>query len=115
MGISRSATVVCAYLIATRGMTPRDALEHVIARRDVVWPNAGFQRQLDIYATRLRGEHPRAPTRKLRKILPAHLAPPPSPSMSMAMSVAPARSARPHPHQYLPSELPPIARRGSMG
>ncbi|KAI0689789.1 protein-tyrosine phosphatase-like protein [Cytidiella melzeri] len=52
MGISRSATVVCAYLIATNQMTAHDALEFVKTKRSVVNPNHGFQRQLQIFASR---------------------------------------------------------------
>ncbi|CDO69767.1 hypothetical protein BN946_scf184766.g12 [Trametes cinnabarina] len=48
MGISRSPTVVCAYLIAQKSMSPREALEFVASRRQIVSPNPGFRRQLDI-------------------------------------------------------------------
>ena len=78
MGISRSATVVCAYLIATTAMQPHEAVEFLQAKREIVCPNAGFRRQLDVYAARLRG------SRKLRKA--AH--PPPS-----------------HPHAHSHSQL----------
>jgi atypical dual specificity phosphatase len=50
MGISRSATVVCAYLVATTRMTPREALAAVKAKREIVCPNLGFRRQLEEYA-----------------------------------------------------------------
>ncbi|KAF8479531.1 protein-tyrosine phosphatase-like protein, partial [Russula ochroleuca] len=46
MGISRSATVVCAYLIATMRMTPDEALAAVKEKRGFVSPNMGFLRQL---------------------------------------------------------------------
>jgi atypical dual specificity phosphatase len=49
MGISRSATVICAYLIATTRMTPREALAAVRAKRSIVSPNMGFLRQLEEY------------------------------------------------------------------
>ena len=52
MGISRSATVVCAYLIATTPMTAPEAIDFVTERRPVVSPNVGFQSQLDVYAER---------------------------------------------------------------
>ncbi|KAI0280849.1 protein-tyrosine phosphatase-like protein [Russula aff. rugulosa BPL654] len=55
MGISRSATVVCAYLIATMRMTPDDALAAVREKRGFVSPNIGFLRQLEEYAIRLHG------------------------------------------------------------
>ncbi|KAG5642630.1 hypothetical protein DXG03_002468 [Asterophora parasitica] len=50
MGISRSATVVCAYLVASSGMSAKEALEHTQARRGIVCPNVGFRKQLDTYA-----------------------------------------------------------------
>ncbi|KAF9245356.1 protein-tyrosine phosphatase-like protein [Melanogaster broomeanus] len=45
-GISRSATLVCAYLVATTPMGALDALAHVQAKRGIVAPNLGFRRQL---------------------------------------------------------------------
>lgn len=55
MGISRSATVVCAYLVATAKMTPDEALVAVRAKRGIVHPNIGFRRQLEQYADQLQG------------------------------------------------------------
>ncbi|KAA1469059.1 phosphatases II [Dentipellis sp. KUC8613] len=52
-GISRSATVVCAYLMATMDMTPTQAVSYVKAKRGIVSPNIGFLRQLNAYAARL--------------------------------------------------------------
>jgi atypical dual specificity phosphatase len=49
MGISRSATVICAYIIATTMMTPDEALAAVRAKRGIVCPNLGFLRQLEEY------------------------------------------------------------------
>jgi atypical dual specificity phosphatase len=49
MGISRSATVVIAYLIATTKMTPHEALAAVRAKRAIVRPNRGFMSQLQEY------------------------------------------------------------------
>ncbi|KAH9977516.1 protein-tyrosine phosphatase-like protein, partial [Russula compacta] len=46
MGISRSATVMIAYLIATTKMTPREALAAVRSKRAIVRPNPGFMSQL---------------------------------------------------------------------
>lgn len=51
-GISRSATVVCAYLVATTDMTAKASIEHVQSVRGIVCPNIGFRRQLDEYSTR---------------------------------------------------------------
>jgi len=45
-GISRSTTVVLAYLMAKRGMTLRQAFERARKARSVIWPNCGFMRVL---------------------------------------------------------------------
>ena len=55
MGISRSATVVCAYLIAEEGLTGPAAIDFVRERRPISCPNIGFQRQLDEYALKVHG------------------------------------------------------------
>jgi len=49
MGISRSTTVVLAYLVATTKMTPREALAAVRSKRAIVRPNRGFMSQLEAY------------------------------------------------------------------
>jgi Dual specificity phosphatase, catalytic domain len=49
MGISRSATAVIAYLIATTTMTLHEALAAVRAKRAIVRPNRGFMSQLQEY------------------------------------------------------------------
>lgn len=51
-GVSRSATVVMAYLMATAGMTYPEAHEHVRKARHFVCPNHGFRRQLREFAAR---------------------------------------------------------------
>ncbi|KDR80591.1 hypothetical protein GALMADRAFT_240917 [Galerina marginata CBS 339.88] len=51
-GISRSATVVCAYLVATTDMTAAASIEYIQSIRGIVCPNIGFRKQLDQYATR---------------------------------------------------------------
>ena len=93
MGMSRSATAVCAYLVAERGMHPTDALAHVVARREIVCPNPGFRRQLDVFHKRLHD------ARKLYKAWrPApRVIPPPR----VTPRVIPQRQ-----HYYLPSEAP---------
>ncbi|THH32571.1 hypothetical protein EUX98_g1620 [Antrodiella citrinella] len=48
-GISRSATLVAAYLMYTRGLDPADALKHIRQYRSNVNPNEGFLIQLDIF------------------------------------------------------------------
>ncbi|KAF9005997.1 protein-tyrosine phosphatase-like protein, partial [Cyathus striatus] len=49
-GISRSATVVCAYIIATEYKHASEAVEFVQSRRGIVCPNLGFRTQLATYA-----------------------------------------------------------------
>ena len=52
-GLSRSATMVTAYLMSHRGMRLDDAIAHVIAARPAVHPNPGFVRELVAYDKRL--------------------------------------------------------------
>lgn len=49
MGMSRSATIVIAYLMKHRSMSRLEALHHVKMRRPMIQPNAGFCNQLEIY------------------------------------------------------------------
>ena len=53
MGISRSATVVCAYLVATTSMNATEAIDFVREKRDVACPNIGFRHQLEKYSNQL--------------------------------------------------------------
>lgn len=48
-GLSRSATVVAAYLMWSRRINATQALEAVRRAREQVWPNPGFQEQLVVY------------------------------------------------------------------
>jgi atypical dual specificity phosphatase len=52
MGISRSATVVSAYLVATKKIPGANAIAFVQKKRPIACPNLGFRKQLDIYASR---------------------------------------------------------------
>ena len=45
-GISRSGTIVIAYLVQQKAMTFKEALAFVRGKRSVVHPNSGFQKQL---------------------------------------------------------------------
>lgn len=56
MGASRSVSVVAAYLIASRGMSPTEAVAQVKARRAVAAPNWGFLTQLDEFAAVLEAD-----------------------------------------------------------
>ncbi|KAI0738585.1 protein-tyrosine phosphatase-like protein [Daedaleopsis nitida] len=102
MGISRSATVVCAYLVAAHGFAPHDAIDFVIAKREIVCPNLSFRRQLDIYAARLHGG------RKLRKLSLSSAAPSPSPAPAKP---TPAHThSHGHGHGHGHAHAPPVAR-----
>lgn len=59
LGISRSATVVCAYLIATTNLSARESIAHVQSLRSIVCPNIGFRKQLGEYATRYVEDKPK--------------------------------------------------------
>ncbi|KAI1791828.1 phosphatases II [Ganoderma leucocontextum] len=109
MGISRSATVVSAYLVATTLMQPHEAIEFVQSKREIVCPNLGFRRQLEVYASRLRG------TRKLRKLVP-----PPIRATVTYNSIFTDHfrwQRTPEPVRFCPPPPPSTARtrRGSMG
>jgi atypical dual specificity phosphatase len=52
-GMSRSASIVIAYLMAMKGMSLQSALMFVKARRRIVRPNRGFMAQLNIFEHRL--------------------------------------------------------------
>lgn len=45
-GVSRSASVVIAYLMKEMGLPALDAMTYTRKRRPIVFPNPGFQRQL---------------------------------------------------------------------
>ncbi|KAL4068195.1 phosphotyrosine protein [Scleroderma citrinum] len=53
-GVSRSTSVVCAYLIAEYGYEPSQAIQYVKSRRRSAEPNFGFVQQLHEYAAKLR-------------------------------------------------------------
>lgn len=48
-GISRSSTVLCAYLMKSLGLSREDAFAKISAVRSIVRPNPGFWRQLQVY------------------------------------------------------------------
>ncbi|KAF8227731.1 phosphatases II [Tricholoma matsutake] len=49
VGISRSPTVVAAYLMKTRKMGHLNAIRFIKAKRPIVCPNHGFVRQLEVF------------------------------------------------------------------
>ncbi|MCJ1275982.1 phosphatase [Puttea exsequens] len=48
-GVSRSSTVVCAYLMQSHGMSSKQAIDFVQSKRSVVRPHLGFEKQLRIW------------------------------------------------------------------
>jgi len=48
-GVSRSATIVCAYLMATENLTLTEAIEEVRKCRPCICPNHGFKKQLQLW------------------------------------------------------------------
>ncbi|ELR20038.1 dual specificity phosphatase [Acanthamoeba castellanii str. Neff] len=54
-GVSRSASVVMAYLMHAHGLTLKQAFIHVKQRRTSVRPNGGFMEQLDAFERELHG------------------------------------------------------------
>jgi len=48
-GVSRSATLVCSYLMKKKQIDTQTAIKIVIDGRDIIHPNSGFIRQLDEY------------------------------------------------------------------
>ncbi|KAE8833469.1 hypothetical protein PTNB73_05143 [Pyrenophora teres f. teres] len=51
MGKSRSATLVCAYLIWKHGVSPAQALQQLCEGRPICEPNVGFTEQLEVWAS----------------------------------------------------------------
>lgn len=54
-GVSRSATIVVAYLIKFKGWTAFEALSYVRSRRERAKPNASFWNQLLDYQSKIQG------------------------------------------------------------
>lgn len=48
-GVSRSSTIVAAYLMKTQQMNHHEAIKFLRSKRGIVDPNRGFVRQLRIY------------------------------------------------------------------
>lgn len=55
-GMSRSATIVIAYIMKTKGLTLHQAFAHVKKCRPIAQPNFGFMKQLEQFEARLRTE-----------------------------------------------------------
>ncbi|KAF6745438.1 dual specificity protein phosphatase 12 [Ephemerocybe angulata] len=60
-GISRSATIVAAYLMKTRNLNPQAALKMVRDTRPIISPNSGFLEQLEVFYEAFYTVSPEAP------------------------------------------------------
>lgn len=56
MGVSRSATIICAYLMWKHRISREDALKWLREGRPRATPNKGFMEQLDMYEAMLHAE-----------------------------------------------------------
>lgn len=56
-GVSRSATIVCSYLMKHNKMTTHEALLYLKCQRSCVQPNTGFLRQLDEWYNQIQESH----------------------------------------------------------
>ena len=54
-GVSRSASLIMAYLMKYKGMSLRGAYDFLKTKREIIHPNTGFFRQLVDYERKLRG------------------------------------------------------------
>jgi protein-tyrosine phosphatase len=61
-GVSRSASFVIAYMIREKGMSFDEAIAHVKKIRPCVFPNIGFTKQLQEYASTIRNRLTKAST-----------------------------------------------------
>lgn len=52
-GVSRSATIVIAYLMSEHRMSFQDAFKYVRSRRSIINPNDGFRKQLQTFQKEL--------------------------------------------------------------
>lgn len=62
-GISRSATILAAYLMKKNNLTAREAIQALERKRWQVYPNDGFIRQLQQYERHVRKEGQGSPLR----------------------------------------------------
>lgn len=56
MGVSRSATFVCAYLMWKHNINSESALKWLREGRERASPNQGFMEQLDVYDSMLNAD-----------------------------------------------------------
>ena len=74
-GVSRSVSVVAAYLMAERGWSPKDAVEFIKTKRVIANPNFGFVQQLSEYARELSRESLSPHSNAMHSYLPPYSAP----------------------------------------
>jgi len=55
-GVSRSPTIILAYLMKCHGMNLKEAFTHFKTRRPYIFPNIGFWRQLLVYEESIFGK-----------------------------------------------------------
>ncbi|KAJ7460662.1 protein-tyrosine phosphatase-like protein [Mycena latifolia] len=67
-GVSRSATVVCAYLVATTSMTAPESVAYVQAKRSVVCPNLGFRKQLETWSVKFYANNGKRPSGRVSRL-----------------------------------------------
>ncbi|KAJ7089714.1 protein-tyrosine phosphatase-like protein [Mycena belliarum] len=67
-GVSRSATAVCAYLVATTSMTAPESIAYVQAKRSVVCPNLGFRNQLQTWSAKFYADSAKRSGSRVSKI-----------------------------------------------
>jgi len=48
-GVSRSSTLVCAYIMQSQGLNTKDAIDFVRSKRQKIHPNLSFQMQLEAW------------------------------------------------------------------
>uniref|UniRef100_A0A7S2J4T0 protein-tyrosine-phosphatase n=1 Tax=Haptolina brevifila TaxID=156173 RepID=A0A7S2J4T0_9EUKA len=92
-GISRSSTIVTAYLMSTRRLTFERALALVRERRPVASPNSGFQKQLREYEAELFGTTSARRVESVHQVEGLTAFPRPQPSSAVEASVAEASAA----------------------
>ncbi|XP_027974723.1 dual specificity protein phosphatase 15 isoform X2 [Eumetopias jubatus] len=131
-GISRSTTIVTAYVMTVTGLGWRDVLEAIKATRPIANPNPGFRQQLEEFgwgsARKLRrqleerfGESPFRDEEEVRALLPlckrcrpgpapAPPAPPASPAPRSAASEGALQRLVPRPPREAHRPLPLLAR-----
>jgi len=55
-GVSRSPTIILAYLMERYNLSLKKALQYMVDRKDKVCPNTGFYNQLEEYEKKLKWE-----------------------------------------------------------